>query len=48
MRYGLEDRLIDFGKKALVPAQDLMTGGMLRNSMLLIPIVFFHKFILAG
>jgi carboxylate-amine ligase len=28
MRYGLEDRLIDFGKKALVPAQELMTGGL--------------------
>jgi carboxylate-amine ligase len=28
MRYGLEDRLIDFGKKALVPARELMTGGM--------------------
>jgi len=28
MRYGLEDKLIDFGKKALVPAQELMTGGL--------------------
>ena len=28
MRYGLEDSLIDFGKKALVPARELMTGGM--------------------
>ena len=28
MRYGLEDRLIDFGKKSLVPARELMTGGM--------------------
>jgi carboxylate-amine ligase len=28
MRYGLADRLIDFGKKALVPAQELMTGGL--------------------
>jgi len=28
MRYGLEDTLIDFGKKALVPARELMTGGM--------------------
>ncbi len=28
MRYGLEDRLIDFGKKALVPARELMIGGM--------------------
>jgi carboxylate-amine ligase len=28
MRYGLEDRLIDFGKKTLVPARELMTGGM--------------------
>ena len=28
MRYGLQDRLIDFGKKALVPAQELMTRGM--------------------
>ena len=30
MRYGLEDSLIDFGKKALVPARELMTGGMER------------------
>ena len=28
MRYGLEDKLIDFGKKALIPARELMTGGM--------------------
>lgn len=28
MRYGLEDRLIDFGKKELVPARELMIGGM--------------------
>ena len=28
MRYGLADKLIDFGKKALVPAQELMTRGM--------------------
>jgi carboxylate-amine ligase len=28
MRYGLEDSLIDFGKKSLVPAQELMTGGL--------------------
>jgi len=28
MRYGLEDSLIDFGKKTLVPARELMTGGM--------------------
>ena len=28
MRYGLEDRLIDFGKKELVPARELMMGGL--------------------
>ena len=28
MRYGIEDSLIDFGKKALVPAQELMTRGI--------------------
>jgi glutamate---cysteine ligase / carboxylate-amine ligase len=28
MRYGIEDKLIDFGKKTLVSAQELMTSGM--------------------
>ena len=31
MRYGLEDTLIDFGKKALVPARELMTRGMQKD-----------------
>ncbi len=28
MRYGVEDCMIDFGKKALIPTRDIMLGGM--------------------
>ncbi len=31
MRYGLADSLIDFGKKALVPAREVMIGGLKRD-----------------
>ncbi len=31
MRYGIKDKLIDFGKKTLVPAQELMTRGMAKD-----------------
>ncbi|MCB2185568.1 MAG: carboxylate-amine ligase [Deltaproteobacteria bacterium] len=31
MRYGIEDRMIDFGKKALIPTRDIMLGGLAKD-----------------